>query len=99
MRLGTDGYPGGAPWLTSGPGFARAPGITLVALADTISTASAFAARTGQEIDGNGEMIGIGVADLAAGLFQGSRSAPAGRAPRSPNGLARIRAAQSPAHG
>ena len=46
-------------------------GIALVALADTISTASAFAARTGQEIDGNGEMLGIGAANLAAGLFQG----------------------------
>jgi high affinity sulfate transporter 1 len=54
-----------------GPLFAGAAGIALVALADTISTASAFAARTGQEIDGNGEMIGIGVANLAAGLFQG----------------------------
>jgi high affinity sulfate transporter 1 len=50
---------------------AGALGIVLVALADTISTASAFAARTGQEIDGNGEMIGIGVANVAAGLFQG----------------------------
>jgi high affinity sulfate transporter 1 len=46
-------------------------GIVLVALADTISTASAFAARTGQEVDGNGEMIGIGAANVAAGLFQG----------------------------
>ena len=54
-----------------GPLFAGALGIALVSLADTISTASAFAARTGQEIDGNGEMIGIGVATLAAGLFQG----------------------------
>jgi high affinity sulfate transporter 1 len=54
-----------------GPLFAGALGIVLVSLADTISTASAFAARTGQEIDGNGEMIGIGVANLAAGLFQG----------------------------
>jgi high affinity sulfate transporter 1 len=54
-----------------GPLFAGALGIALVSLADTISTASAFAARTGQEIDGNGEMIGIGVANLAAGLFQG----------------------------
>jgi MFS superfamily sulfate permease-like transporter len=43
----------------------------VVSLADTISTASAFAARTGQEVDGNGEMIGIGAANLAAGLFQG----------------------------
>jgi high affinity sulfate transporter 1 len=50
---------------------AGALGIVLVALADTISTASAFAARTGQEVDGNGEMIGIGAANVAAGLFQG----------------------------
>ena len=50
---------------------AGALGIALVALTDTISTASVFAARTGQEIDGNGEMIGIGAANVAAGLFQG----------------------------
>ena len=54
-----------------GPLFAGALGIAVVSLADTISTASAFAARTGQEIDGNQEMIGIGAANLAAGLFQG----------------------------
>src|SRR6516225_7139237 len=54
-----------------GPLFAGALGIALVSLADTISTASAFAARTGQEIQGNQEMIGIGAANLAAGLFQG----------------------------
>jgi high affinity sulfate transporter 1 len=53
------------------PLFGGALGIAVVSLADTISTASAFAARTGQETDGNGEMIGIGVANLAAGLFQG----------------------------
>ena len=46
-------------------------GIALVSLADTISTASAFAERTGQEVRGNAEMIGIGAANLAAGLFQG----------------------------
>jgi high affinity sulfate transporter 1 len=46
-------------------------GISLVALTDTISTASAFAARTGQEINGDGEMIGIGAANVAAGFFQG----------------------------
>jgi high affinity sulfate transporter 1 len=54
-----------------GPLFAGALGIALVSLADTISTSSAFAARTGQEVHGNGEMIGIGAANLAAGLFQG----------------------------
>lgn len=46
-------------------------GITLVSLTDTISTSSAFAARTGQEVDANQEMVGIGTANLAAGLFQG----------------------------
>jgi MFS superfamily sulfate permease-like transporter len=51
--------------------FAGALGIVLVALTDTISTASAFAARSGQEVDGSGEMVGIGVANVAAGFFQG----------------------------
>ena len=50
---------------------AGAASIALVALTDTISTASAFAARTGQEVNGNGEMIGIGTANVAAGFFQG----------------------------
>jgi high affinity sulfate transporter 1 len=50
---------------------AGAVGITLVALTDTISTSSAFAERTGQEVDANQEMIGIGVANVAASLFQG----------------------------
>lgn len=50
---------------------AGAFGIALVALTDTISTASSFAARTGQEVNGDGEMIGIGAANVAAGLFQG----------------------------
>ena len=45
--------------------------IAVVALTDTISVASAFAARKGKEIDGNGEMIGVGVASAAAGFFQG----------------------------
>ena len=54
-----------------GPLVLGALGIALVSLTDTISTASVFARRTGQEIDGNKEMIGIGTANLAAGLFQG----------------------------
>jgi high affinity sulfate transporter 1 len=67
--------------------FAGAFGIAVVSLADTISTASAFAARSGDEVDGQQEMIGIGAANLAAGLFQGfpvstsgSRTAVAERA-------------------
>jgi len=46
-------------------------GIVFVALADTISTASAFAARAGDRVHGNQEMIGIGTANVAAGFFQG----------------------------
>lgn len=70
-----------------GPLFAGALGIALVSLADTISTASSFAARTGQGVHGNREMLGIGAANLAAGFFQGfpvstsgSRTAVAERA-------------------
>ncbi len=48
-----------------------AVGIVLVVLADTISTASSFAARRGEDVDGNKEMVGIGAANLAAGMFQG----------------------------
>jgi high affinity sulfate transporter 1 len=69
------------------PLIAGALGIALVSLADTISTSSSFAERTGQEVDGDQEMIGIGAANLAAGLFQGfpvstsgSRTAVAERA-------------------
>jgi high affinity sulfate transporter 1 len=51
--------------------IAGALGIAVVSLADTISTASSFAARSGDEIDGNREMIGIGAANIAAGFFQG----------------------------
>ncbi len=46
-------------------------GIALVSLTDTISTASVFAQKTGAEIDGDREMIGVGAASIAAGLFQG----------------------------
>lgn len=48
-----------------------AMGIALVSLTDTISTASSFAERRGEEVDGDKEMIGIGAANLSAGLFQG----------------------------
>ncbi|WP_433505751.1 SulP family inorganic anion transporter [Pseudonocardia halophobica] len=53
------------------PLLAGAAGIALVSVTDTISTASSFAAREGRTIDGNREMVGIGVANLAAGFFQG----------------------------
>jgi high affinity sulfate transporter 1 len=50
---------------------AGALGIALVSLTDTISTASAFAAKVDAEVDGNREMVGVGAANLAAGFFQG----------------------------
>ena len=43
----------------------------LVSLTDTIATASSFAARRGDELEPNQEMIGIGAANVAAGFFQG----------------------------
>jgi high affinity sulfate transporter 1 len=46
-------------------------GITLVAVGDTISVSSGFAARQGVEVDGNQEIIGIGAANVAAGFFSG----------------------------
>ncbi len=54
-----------------GPLIAGALGIAVVSLADSISNATAFAARTGDQVRGNEEMIAIGAAGLAAGLFQG----------------------------
>lgn len=51
--------------------LAGAMAIALIALADTMSTASSFAARHGERVRGNQEMIGIGAANIAAGFFQG----------------------------
>ena len=58
-------------WSDLLPLIGGALGISLVALADTISTASAFAERQGDEVDGSREMVGLGAANLAAGFFQG----------------------------
>ena len=46
-------------------------GITLVAVGDTISVSAGFAARQGVEVDDNQEIIGVGAANVAAGLFSG----------------------------
>ena len=58
-------------WSDVPPLFLGALAIAVVALADTMSTASAFAARRGEQVRGNQEMIGIGAANIAAGFFQG----------------------------
>ena len=62
------------PWSSLsdvGPLLLAAIGIVLVSLTDTIATASSFAARRGDELEPNQEMIGIGAANVAAGFFQG----------------------------
>jgi high affinity sulfate transporter 1 len=62
------------PWTSTsdvGPLFLAAAGITLVSLTDTIATSSAFAARRGEAVNPNQEMIGIGAANVAAGFFKG----------------------------
>jgi MFS superfamily sulfate permease-like transporter len=48
-----------------------AAGVTLVSLTDTIATSASFAARRGEEVNPNQEMIGIGASNIMAGLFQG----------------------------
>ena len=62
------------PWTHAGdipPLLIAAVGISLVSLTDTIATATSFAARRGEAVDANQEMIGIGAANLAAGFVQG----------------------------
>jgi SulP family sulfate permease len=46
-------------------------GITAVAFAEAVGPARGFAAEHGYEIDENRELVGIGAANLGAGLFQG----------------------------
>ncbi len=70
-----EGLPSPAlPWTSVSdvaPMLFAAVGITLVSLTDTIATSTAFAARRGEEVKPDQEMIGIGSANIAAGFFQG----------------------------
>ena len=45
--------------------------VAMVAFADTSVLSRTYAARTRSQVDPNQEMIGLGAANLAAGLFQG----------------------------
>ena len=45
--------------------------VALVSFADTSVLSRAYAARLGTPVDPNQEMVGLGVANLAAGFFQG----------------------------
>ena len=59
------------PLETLGALLAAALGIVLVSLTDTIATSTSFAARRGDEVHPDQEMIGMGAANVFAGLFQG----------------------------
>jgi high affinity sulfate transporter 1 len=62
------------PWTQASdvvPLFIAALGIALVSLTDTIATSTSFAARRGDEVNADQEMVGMGAANVAAGLFQG----------------------------
>ncbi|HET6445884.1 MAG TPA: SulP family inorganic anion transporter [candidate division Zixibacteria bacterium] len=50
---------------------AGALGITLVAIGDTISVSAGFAARRGDEVDSDQELVGIGAANFLSGFFHG----------------------------
>jgi high affinity sulfate transporter 1 len=45
--------------------------VAIVSFADTIVLSRSYAARAGRYVDPNQEMVGLGAANLAAGLFQG----------------------------
>jgi high affinity sulfate transporter 1 len=65
-----------------GPLLIAATGIVLVSLTDTIALSSSLAARRGDEVDPNQEMIGIGAANIGAAWFQGfAVSASSSRTP------------------
>lgn len=56
--------------------------VALVSLADTSVLSRSYAARAGQRVDPNQEAIGLGAANVAAGLFQGfAISASSSRTP------------------
>ena len=62
------------PWLRASdfiPVITGGVAVAIVAFADTSVLSRTFAARAGQRVDPNQEMIGLGAANLAAGFFQG----------------------------
>ncbi|MGN7738511.1 SulP family inorganic anion transporter [Pseudomonas sp. 22526] len=62
------------PWITRAdivPVLIGGCAVALVSFADTSVLSRVYAARTRTYVDPNQEMVGLGVANLAAGLFQG----------------------------
>lgn len=73
------------PWVRVqdlGPLLLAAVTIAVVSFADTSVLSRTFAAKRGEYVDPNQEMIGLGVANVAAGFFQGfSVSSSSSRTP------------------
>ena len=73
------------PWITHAdivPVLVGGTAVALVSFADTSVLSRVYAAKTRTQVDPNQEMVGLGVANLAAGLFQGFPiSASASRTP------------------
>src|SRR5215469_141699 len=62
------------PWITYAdivPVLIGGCAVAVVSFTDTSILSRAYAVRTGTHIDPNQEMVGLGVANLAAGFFQG----------------------------
>jgi len=62
------------PWITTAdivPVLIGGCAVALVSFADTSVLSRVYAARTHTYVDPNQEMVGLGVANLAAGFFQG----------------------------
>ena len=62
------------PWITTDdivPVIIGGCAVALVSFADTSVLSRVYAARTRSYVDPNQEMVGLGVANLAGGLFQG----------------------------
>lgn len=62
------------PWITTAdivPVLIGGCAVALVSFADTSVLSRVYAAKTRTWVDPNQEMVGLGVANLAAGLFQG----------------------------
>ncbi|MHC8326934.1 SulP family inorganic anion transporter [Pseudomonas sp. LB1P83] len=62
------------PWITTAdivPVLVGGCAVALISFADTSVLSRVYAARTRTYVDPNQEMVGLGIANLAAGLFQG----------------------------
>lgn len=65
------GLPGGISWGDYGTLAGSAVGIMLVGFVEGLGAAKTYAAREHYDIDANRELIGLGAANVASGLFAG----------------------------